>query len=301
MAHVIPARRARVKLAALQQADALGRARAHLHVNTRMAKQAGAVLARGLVEKRAGRVFTLEEIEMLKEAGLFSRVGGWLSKKVPKLLKRAPKKPTSVLTKMKGAPQIQKGTIRAVKGGPPATPYRKPAPPTTTAAPSKPRRGRVPSRAEMEQGWGAGTKKTMQEVPGMPGVRKQVRTAPSGAAQAQEISVAKAKAAPTREQLAKTEIRGAAGQAPSRPQQLAPPEPKKRGLFGIGYGRALGAGALGLTGYGLYKGVPWAMRQMEQASTTPMAYGGSYGWSPVPYGYGYTPYGSGTPTMGGGA
>jgi len=63
--------------------------------------------------------------------------------------------------------------------------------------------------------------------------------------------------------------------------------------------RALPYMGVGAAGYGLYKGVPWAMRNLEAASTTPMASGA--GWSPVSYGYGHTPYGPGTPSMGGGA
>jgi len=68
---------------------------------------------------------------------------------------------------------------------------------------------------------------------------------------------------------------------------------------GFGWGSALPWMAAGGIGYGLYKGVPWAARQLEQTSTTPMAHG--LGWSPVPYGYGYNPYGSGVQTMGPGA
>jgi len=86
-------------------------------------------------------------------------------------------------------------------------------------------------------------------------------------------------------------------QAPST-QQMPQPAPKSSSS-GMGWGRALPwVGAAGL-GYGLYKGVPWAARQLEATSTTPLAYGG--GWSPVPYGYGYSPYGPGMPTMGMGA
>lgn len=55
--------------------------------------------------------------------------------------------------------------------------------------------------------------------------------------------------------------------------------------------RLLAGGALLGAGYGLYKGVPWAARQLEATSQTPMAYGG--GWSPVNYGYGSNPYGAG--------
>jgi hypothetical protein len=84
------------------------------------------------------------------------------------------------------------------------------------------------------------------------------------------------------------------------PQQPAPQQAAaKAGKKGFGWGRALPWMAVGGLGYGLYKGVPWAARQLESASATPMAYGG--GWSPVPYGYGHTPYGPGTPTMGFGA
>lgn len=65
---------------------------------------------------------------------------------------------------------------------------------------------------------------------------------------------------------------------------------------GMGWGRALPWMAAGGLGYGLYKGVPWAARQLEQSSASPMAHGG--GWSPTPYGYGYSPYGQGSPNMG---
>lgn len=142
----------------------------------------------------------------------------------------------------------------------------------------------------MGKGWGTGAKRVQEKTFG--GTRT-VKKAPSGAKEMGEVSAAKAKAAPTRAQLQKTEIRGGRGQKP-----VASQEAKKKPW--ISKKKMLGYGALGLTGYGLYKGVPWAARQLEQASTTPMAYGGSYGWSPVPYGYGHTPYGGGTPTMGGG-
>lgn len=94
-----------------------------------------------------------------------------------------------------------------------------------------------------------------------------------------------AKQAPPAQQAAK--------QAP--PTQQAP-APEQSGGKGMTWGKAAPWLALGGLGYGLYKGVPWAARQLESASSTPMAYGG--GWSPVPYGYGSTPYGEGMPTMG---
>lgn len=72
-----------------------------------------------------------------------------------------------------------------------------------------------------------------------------------------------------------------------------------KGVKGFGWGKALPWLGLGGAAYGLYKGVPWLARQLEQTSTTPMAHG--LGWSPVPYGYGYTPYGEGMQTMGPGA
>lgn len=86
----------------------------------------------------------------------------------------------------------------------------------------------------------------------------------------------------------------AAKAAPQQAPQQAQPQ-----KGGMGWGRpAAVAGAAGI-GYGLYKGVPWAVRQLEQSSTSPMAYGG--GWSPIPYGYGQSPYGAGVQTMGYGA
>lgn len=54
--------------------------------------------------------------------------------------------------------------------------------------------------------------------------------------------------------------------------------------------------AVGGAAYGLAKGIPWAARQLESTSNTPMA--PSMGWSAVPYGYGYSPYGPGSENMG---
>ena len=66
----------------------------------------------------------------------------------------------------------------------------------------------------------------------------------------------------------------------------------------FGMGKALAAGGLAAGAYGAYKAVPWAANKMDEANSTPMAYGG--GWSPVPYGYGSNPYGQGMPSMGAG-
>lgn len=74
---------------------------------------------------------------------------------------------------------------------------------------------------------------------------------------------------------------------------------KKAPAKGVGWRSALPWMATGGLAYGAYKGVPWAARQLEQTSTTPMAYGG--GWSPVSYGYGANPYGEGMANMGYGA
>lgn len=83
------------------------------------------------------------------------------------------------------------------------------------------------------------------------------------------------------------------------PAAKAAPRQAQPQKGGMGWGRpAAVAGAAGI-GYGLYKGVPWAVRQLEASSTSPMAYGA--GWSPVPYGYGQSPYGAGVQTMGYGA
>lgn len=88
---------------------------------------------------------------------------------------------------------------------------------------------------------------------------------------------------------------GAAAPAASGAKEVVKQAPKK----GFGWGSALPWMAAGGLAYGAYKGVPWAARQLEQTSTTPMAHG--LGWSPVSYGYGYSPYGSGMPNMGSGA
>jgi len=77
-----------------------------------------------------------------------------------------------------------------------------------------------------------------------------------------------------------------------------------KGLSGVGRSFAtFGKVAPWAIGGGLalaaIKGVPWAMRQLEQSSSQSMA--PSMGWSPIEYGYGYTPYGPGMPNMGRGA
>ena len=64
----------------------------------------------------------------------------------------------------------------------------------------------------------------------------------------------------------------------------------------VPWGKAALLGGAGLGLYGVSKAVPWAARQLTQASSMPLAHGA--GWSPVPYGYGYTPYGEGTPNLG---
>jgi len=91
-------------------------------------------------------------------------------------------------------------------------------------------------------------------------------------------------------------VGGAPGAAGAAAKKVVAPAAAKKGF---GWGAALPWMAAGGLAYGAYKGVPWAARQLEQTSTTPMAHG--LGWSPVSYGYGYSPYGSGMPNMGSGA
>jgi hypothetical protein len=90
-----------------------------------------------------------------------------------------------------------------------------------------------------------------------------------------------------------------AAPAPAPAAPAAAAEKKGRGIVGRSLLRASPYMAAGGLGYGLYKGVPWAARQLEQTSTTPIAY--NAGWSPVSYGYGYNQYGPGVATMGQGA
>ena len=85
MSRLIPPEYVTIKLAALKNADAVARERADYDISVEMAKHAGISMAR--------RRMSPELEAMLKEAGIFSRIGGAIAKK----LKRPPKlskKPT---------------------------------------------------------------------------------------------------------------------------------------------------------------------------------------------------------------
>lgn len=71
---------------------------------------------------------------------------------------------------------------------------------------------------------------------------------------------------------------------------------KPLGALKVPWGKAMALGGLGAGLYGVAKAVPWLTRQLTEASSMPLAYGG--GWSPIPYGYGYSPYGEGQPNLG---
>lgn len=73
---------------------------------------------------------------------------------------------------------------------------------------------------------------------------------------------------------------------------------KRKGILPFLWRNRLPIAGLGVAGvgYGAYKALPWAGRQLEATSTIPLASSGGYG--PVAYGYGTSPYGNGTPNMG---
>src|SRR5512137_72037 len=72
MPRLVPRAELLMKTAALQSADFLGRSLAQEEANEELAKLAGLILSGEL---------TPEQWEMLKEAGIFSAMGGWMARK----------------------------------------------------------------------------------------------------------------------------------------------------------------------------------------------------------------------------
>jgi hypothetical protein len=132
--------------------------------------------------------------------------------------------------------------------------------------------------------------------------RKQVQKAEAREAKIQQKQQAKADKAKSKADAEEAARAAAAEKGPvtAGGGTVTPPDESRGILSGAWkHRRLLAGGGLLAGGYGLYKGIPWAARQLEQTSHTPMAYGG--GWSPVSYGYGSNPYGAGMPNMGYGA
>jgi hypothetical protein len=255
--HVVPRHEVLTKLAAIQNADAVGRQLAQDQAIEKLAGMAGIFMAHTQTEEGMDKLaqamvlageLSLEEYEMLKEAGwgsAFKAVG----RGVKSVFSRAPATMARGPSRDVAAAVAKPSLMSRVKGIVSRKPKAVAGTPGSVAPASKPMTGSQYNRSSSRS---AGPK----VAPTSPGNV----TPASGAA---------------------TDAAGAAA-------------PKKRG-----WGAALPWMAVGGAGYGLYKGVPWAARQLEASSTTPMAYGG--GWSPVPYGYGHSPYGAGVPTMGPGA
>lgn len=262
---VIPREDILTKLAAVQEADELGRQLAQDHAVEKLASMAGVFLAHSGYDGmdklaqtmvRAGEL-TSEEYELLKEGGFLGKVVKRVGKSLKSGATRTGDAMSAVKAKLKRGPKVSMqsrdwGTV----GNVPA-----------------PKAGRVRPTVS---GAAHNSKATWQS--------RQKQVMPPQQTAKPALKSKKTKVSPA-------EVASTAAGASSSKQQ-----PDSRG---VGWGRALPlAGAAGI-GYGLYKGVPWAVRQLEASSTSPMAYGA--GWSPVPYGYGRSPYGAGVPTMGWGA
>lgn len=249
---------------------------------------------------------------MDKQAGLFSAAGKLLSRGAGKLLGKTPQvapKLKTVLTKRvrpirSAAPATspQPGRLRkfrAVKQ-PPKAPIQGAPPPQPAvgsnrmlgpgpAAPAP--AAAAPAAGTTRSYFGRRARARRGETVGAKMRAKNTGTVAQGPAPApaptQAGTVAKGPAAATQ----------AGGTVAAGPAAAEPGRGIMSGAWK--HRRSLAtAGALG-GAYGLYKGVPWAARQLEQSSHTPTAYGG--GWSPINYGYGQNPYGAGMPNMGYGA
>jgi hypothetical protein len=373
VAHLIPQDEFLVKLSSLREADLLGRQLAMGRAVTELAKIAGAAFAQvdePEMEKIAAGMekvawdmvqqgeLSPEQFQFLKEAGIFSSIGRFISKRAPKLdiaagkvrsrlrsfgqrFKRQPRvapsvpqqaaRPAPTTTgprvrrkgkvqpaqqRQQGAVMTERGDIRAApaSGGPTvehvqrrpgykpskpqATPtgYTSGAAPTGAGRPATAPRSAPPAGAEQVGGAGGPYRRSGR-------VKEAPKEQPKSSTQrSQEMAdQAATKQRTTQQQTTQQQTAQQTGQQPQQQQgwwqRLTGGGQPKKPSYGLG--RLALYGGLGLGAYGLYKGVGWGARQLEQASTTPMAYGG--GWSPVPYGYGHTPYGPGMPTMGPGA
>ena len=179
---------------------------------------------------------------------------------------------------------------------------------TATVAPGP---GAKPSRAQMAEGWGSIPSKQVEVFPGA-GATKTVKPT------AGELAPGPAKKGPSKaemeagwkgEQTPKQKKQQAKQEAAVKKEEAARAAAAEAGPVAAGSGQPeseeskgilpfmwrnrvpIAVGGALAAGYGVSKAVPWAARQLEQTSHTPMAYGG--GWSPVNYGYGQNPYGAG--------
>jgi hypothetical protein len=282
MPHLIPRSVAFEKKAALVRADHMGRELAHDEVVHALAIDAG---------------------RLLKEAGIFSRIGGAIAKRLkPKKVgtgAQATKKTIKVDAPPK--PKVEAGYRDASPGAPkPGKVQPRVKAPglkegTTTTSQAVP--GRVKPRAKQpaSERVQAGADQWGRSPVGRQGYAQPGAVRPAGGATPGKVT--------PREQMGPSKAEGLAAEQRAARQAEADKLTGK-GKKGWTPGRVAkwtGLGALGVAGlgaYGTYKAAPHVLRAMEQASTTPMA--PSMGWSPTPYGYGYTPYGSGSPTMGAG-
>jgi hypothetical protein len=269
--YVVPRDEVLSKLAAMQAADALGRQFAQDQAVEKLAKMAGVFLAQtqnkmSLEKLAQAMVFagelSAEEYEMLKEAG-------WAGK----MLKRFGR---GVSAKATGAASTVGEGLSGVKSRVGRI-FKKPPKPEWVPNPARPKMS--PNAAYNARR-------------GTPGAAPT----PQAAAQAPSAATKAPAAAPGNVKPAPQSTSAPSAPAPSTTSQSAPAPSTKAPAKGRGWGSALPWMAAGGLGYGLYKGVPWAARQLEATSTTPMAY--NAGWSPVGYGYTQSPYGTGVPTMG---
>ncbi len=276
---VVPRDEVLEKLAAMQHADARGRQLAQDHAVEKLASMAGVFMvhsqhAEGIEKLAQSMVFSgglsPEEYEILKEAGVLSLFAKKVGRKAVGAVAGAGKAVATGVGKAVTGVKSRVGNVVKRKA-PKVSPNQLPKATTQAAAPRQ-----VTPEVALR-------KATVQAV-----ARKRAAPAvasPAAARQTtQQASQATQQTAKASQQAAKAAKQGTQTAAKSK---------------GTGWGRALPYAGVGALGYGLYKGVPWAARQMEQTSTTPMAYGA--GWSPVQYGYGQNRYGPSVATMGSGA
>jgi hypothetical protein len=277
--HVVPRHEVLEKLAAIQYADALGRQFAQDRVIEKLAEMAGISMAHDqnkmdMVKLAQSMVYSgemsLEEYEMLKEAG-------WVGKVLKRFGRGAAAKATSAASSVgKGVSSATSRVGRIFKKPPKADWVAKPARPKMSSNAAYNSRRGTPGAAPTPKSQAAA------QAPGKVAPAPASGARPPGPDPRHYASTTQSAASPG----------NVAPATKSAPASTGAPEKYR----GASLGRALPYAAVGALGYGAYKAVPWAARQLEATSTTPMAYGA--GWSPVPYGYGHSPYGSGVQTMG---
>lgn len=363
--HLVPQDEVLEKLAAIRSADTLGRQFAQERAVEKLAGMAGVFMAHVQTEEGMDKLaqsmviageLSLEEYEMLKEAGLGSLIAGvkgaakgvgQVSKSVGKAIKA-----TAVSAKNRVGGRIADKVLQKTPKptGMPGVRYATSKPPASRVIPNTP--APTPAPGQVSRAPLALPGRVQQAAPAAPPARPQAALAqtvpmpPSGRVAPAALPPAQAASTAMQEGRVVRRVRGTGrkpqqkppvvetrrGQGPRQPGQVTPKQQvgnKGKGSSvvdtavgvaenlpksteqevsnsgdtgrldtpkGYGWKSALPWMTAGGLGYGLYKGVPWAAKQLEQSSTVPMAYGG--GWSPVPYGYGYSPYGPGMPTMG---